>query len=102
MRGTKEDAKEVNSLIDWLTLKLNKIYSKLVENEETVTASKVKDIYLGNDVKKKNLLEVFSLHNEMMRSSRSRFFEINFARYSTTYDHIIQFLKQQYNLLISC
>src|SRR5688572_1182245 len=49
IRGTKQDAKEVNSLIDMLTLKLNKIYSKLVENEETVTARKVKDIYHGKD-----------------------------------------------------
>jgi len=99
MRGSKEDAKEVNSLIDLLTLKLNKIYSKLVENEETVTASKVKDIYLGKVVKKKSLLEVFSLHNEMMRSRVGvDFSKSTFTRYSTTYDHIIQFLKQQYSL----
>jgi hypothetical protein len=99
MRGTKEDAKEVNSLIDLLTLKLNKIYSKLVENEETVTARKVKDIYLGKDVKKKSLLEVFALHNEMMRSRVGvDFSKSTFTRYSTTYDHIIQFLKQDYNL----
>ncbi len=99
IRGTKEDAKEVNSLIDLLTLMLNKIYSKLVENEETITARKVKDIYLGKDVKKKSLLEVFALHNEMMRSRVGvDFSRSTFTQYSTTYDHIIQFLKQDYNL----
>ena len=33
VRGNKEDAKEINSLIDLLTLTLNKIYDKLVEND---------------------------------------------------------------------
>jgi hypothetical protein len=37
MKGNKEDAKAVNSLIDIMVLKLNKIYNKLVENDETIT-----------------------------------------------------------------
>jgi hypothetical protein len=45
------------------------------------------------------LLEVFALHNEMMRSRVDvDFSKSTFTRYSTTYDHIIQFLKQEYNL----
>src|SRR5688500_1760066 len=44
VKGNKEEAKEINSLIDTLILKLNKIYNKLVENDEIITATRIKDI----------------------------------------------------------
>jgi hypothetical protein len=46
----KEDAREINALIDNLNLKLNKIYSKLIENNEIITANRIKDIFLGKDI----------------------------------------------------
>jgi hypothetical protein len=98
MKGNKEDAKEINSLIDILTVKLNRIYNRLVENEEIITARKIKNIFLGKDVNKKTLLEAFVLHNEMMKSRVGiDFAESTFTRYHTTNDHIIQFLRHQYN-----
>ena len=68
MKGNKEDAKEVNALIDLLSLKLNRIHNALVERDEVATAKKIKNIFLGRDEHKKTLLEVFSLHNKMMSS----------------------------------
>lgn len=94
MRGNKEGAKEVNSLIDTLILKINKIYSKLVEADEVITAVKIKSIFLGQDIKKKSLLQVFTLHNEMIRSRVGiDFSKSTFTRYKTTYDHIIQIFE---------
>lgn len=43
-KGNKEGAREINSLIDTLILKLNKIYNKLVENDEIITATRIKDL----------------------------------------------------------
>jgi hypothetical protein len=51
MKGNKEDGKEVNSLVDKLILKLNKIYQRLVENDEVITATRIKEIYLGKDAR---------------------------------------------------
>ena len=66
MKGNKEDAKAVNALIDIMTIKLNKIYNRLVENDEIITATKIKEIYLGKEIRKRSLIEVFGLHNKMM------------------------------------
>jgi hypothetical protein len=98
MKGNKEDAKEINSLIDSLTLKINRIYSRLVENDEIISAEKIKKVFLGYEVTKKTLLEAFQIHNDAMKSRVGiDFSKSTFTRYSTTCDHIVQFLKQQYN-----
>src|SRR5688500_10049481 len=91
VRGNKEDAREVNALID-LTLRLHGIYNKLVENQQIITARKVKSIFLGKEMNNKTLLEIFKIHNEMMQSRVGiDFSQSTFTRYKTTYDHIIQF-----------
>lgn len=64
----KEDAREINALLDATTLRLNKIYNKLLENNEHITAKRIKDIYIGKDEKRKTLLEAFTDHNQMMAS----------------------------------
>ncbi|MEO5600738.1 MAG: Arm DNA-binding domain-containing protein [Cyclobacteriaceae bacterium] len=99
MKGNREDAKEVNSLIDKLILKLNKIYQRLVENDEMITATRIKEIYLGKDVRNRTLLEVFELHNEMMKSRVGVDFSTStYTRYQTTYDHVSNFLLHQYKM----
>ena len=61
-----------------LILKINKIYNKLVENDEIITATRIKEIYLGKDVRRRTLLEVFKLHHEMVQEQGgSGFFEID-------------------------
>jgi integrase/recombinase XerD len=64
--GNKEDAKEINTLLDNTILKVNKIYSKLLENGELISARRIKDIYVGSDKRKKSLLQAFTDHNQMM------------------------------------
>jgi len=99
LRGNKGDAKEVNHLIDNLILKLNKITNNLIETDHTLTALRIKNIYLGRDLTNKSLLQVFAVHNDMMRSRIGiDYSKSTFTRYSTTYDHIMQFLKECYKL----
>ena len=89
----------MNCLIDQLTLRINGIYNKLVEKHEIVTARKIKNIFVGKDMNEKKLMETFTSHNEMMKSRVGiDFSKSTFTRYNTTYDHIIKFLKHQYDL----
>lgn len=99
MKGNKEDAREVNALIDNLTLKLNRIYNKLVEKDEVITARRIKYIFEGNDEKRKTLLEAFRQHNDKMQQRVGiDFSKSTYTRYKTTYDHICEFLKYQYRI----
>jgi site-specific recombinase XerD len=97
MRGNKEDAREVNSLIDSLIIKLNRIHQCLLEKDEVISADRIKQLFLGNDRKKKSLLEVFKEHNAMMKSRVGiDFSKSTFTRYETTLDHICEFLHYKY------
>jgi site-specific recombinase XerD len=99
VRGNKEDAREINALLDATTLRLNKIYNKLLETSEHITAKRIKEIYFGKDENRKTLLEAFTDHNQMMESRVGvDFSKSTYTRYSTTKDHIEAFLRHQYNL----
>jgi hypothetical protein len=99
VRGNKEDAREINALLDATTLRLNKIYNKLLENNEHIAAKRIKDIYIGKDESRKTLLEAFTDHNQMMASRVGvDFSKSTYTRYSTTKDHVEAFLRHQYNL----
>jgi site-specific recombinase XerD len=58
-----------------------------------------KEIYLGKDVRNRTLLEVFKLHNEMVKSRIGVDFSTStYRRYQTTYDHVSNFLLHQYKI----
>jgi hypothetical protein len=99
VRGNKENAREIKALLDNTSLKLNKIYNKLLGNDELITAQRIKDIYFGKDEKKKSQLEAFTDHNQMMSSRNGvDFSKSTYTRYSTTRDHVKAFLKHQYSV----
>lgn len=82
-----------------MILKLNKIYNRLIENDGMITATRIKEIYLGKDVRNRTLLEVFNHHNEMVKSRVGVDFSTStYTRYRTTFDHVSNFLLHQYKL----
>ena len=98
VKGNKDDAREINALIDKLMLRLNKIYARLVEEDDVVTADKIKQIFQGKETVRKTLLEAFDHHNQMMKSRVGiDFSPSTYTRYKTTYDHIKNFLLHQYS-----
>lgn len=98
VKGNKGDAREINALIDKLMLRLNKIYAGLVEEDDVVTADKIKQIFQGKEPVRKTLLEAFDHHNLMMKSRVGiDFSPSTYTRYKTTYDHIKNFLLHQYS-----
>jgi len=98
VKGNKDDAREINALIDKLMLRLNKIFARLVEEDDVVTADKIKQIFQGKATVRKTLLEAFDHHNQMMKSRVGiDFSPSTYTRYKTTYDHIKNFLLHQYS-----
>lgn len=97
VKGTKEDAREINAHIETYLVKLNRIHRTLIEDGEMITVDKLKELCVGDTKPKKSLIEVFILHNEMMKSRVGvDFSKSTFTRYSTTLDHIQNFLEHSY------
>lgn len=99
MRGTKEDAREVNSLIENSILRINKIYNRLSDENEPITAEKIKSIFVGAAYRKKTILEAFRHHNDMMKSRIGIDYSVStHTRFETTFDHIQNFMKSKYDV----
>ena len=63
VRGNKEDAREVNSLIDSFILRCNRIYSNLIENNCIVSAKKIKEIFSSVHIKQPGKKFTFVSHS---------------------------------------
>ncbi|MBC8112587.1 MAG: site-specific integrase [Verrucomicrobia bacterium] len=99
VKGNTEAARTVNAYLDNLKTRLQKIFNTLQEKGETITAEKIKNLYLGKTVRQKTLVEVFQYHNEKMRVQvGTGFATTTYKKYITTLHHIEAFMKYQYKV----
>lgn len=99
MSGRSAKALEINALIDNTKSVLNRIYHQELERMQSVTAEKVKNIFLGINTKQHTLLELFKRHNADVKSligiSKSK---ATYQKYEVTLKHTTSFLRKRYNL----
>lgn len=99
MSGRSAKALEINALIDNTKSVLNRIYHQELERMQSVTAEKVKNIFLGINTKQHTLLELFKKHNADVKSligiSKSK---ATYQKYEVTLKHTTSFLRKRYNL----
>lgn len=94
--GKDRVAKELNSYLDAIRLKMHQIHRELVlDMSAPVTANAIMNRYCGNDVKM--LLEVFEDHNDKCRALIGKeYVEGTVRKFDTTLLYLKQFLKQRY------
>jgi site-specific recombinase XerD len=99
MRGTTSNIRELNKYIDSIRNKIYKIHEKLNENESTITAEIIKNIFSGKSQKHKMLLKIFQDHNDQVEKQIGNGFAAGTAeRYRTAKKHIEDYIKLEYNL----
>ncbi len=99
MTGRSAKAYEINGLLDNTKSVLNRIYHQELERIQSVTAEKVKNIFLGINTKQQTLLELFVKHNTDVKSlvgiSKSK---ATHQKYEVTLKHVTSFLRKKYSL----
>jgi site-specific recombinase XerD len=98
--GRTSEAVEINTLIDNTKSAIYKIYRDMQENDNNVTAEKVKNVFLGvDDRKQQNLLELFDLHNAERKLLIGKNISAStYRKYLITRSHLSDFIKEWYNL----
>jgi site-specific recombinase XerD len=97
--GRTNEAVEINTLIDNTKSAIYKVYRDLQERENNVTAEKVKNVFLGIEIKHQTLLQVFDEQNkEKQLLVGKTIAESTYDKYRITRDHMAEFLKKEYNL----
>ncbi len=97
VKGNKEDAREINSHLDNIQLKLKKIQNRLTDLDQEVSAKMIRDVYNGKGQERKTLIQVFDYHNQQMKTQIGKDYSLGtYTRFETTLKHIEDFLEHQY------
>jgi len=62
--GTREDSRALNAYLDTLQAKVYEAKHKMIESNQMVTASSIKDHLLGTDQRNKMLIKIFENYND--------------------------------------
>lgn len=97
-KGYSKEAKLINRNLDIMRNRIYEIYQKLQDSGENVTATLLKDIYIGNDDSKKGMLQMFEDHNFRMKKLVGKDYSFRtLQRYKTTEKHLTNFISSNYN-----
>lgn len=98
--GKSTVALETNRFLDKIRVGINAKYKEIAERDNYVTAEKVKNAFLGLEMRHETLLKVFAQHNEDF------FKQVNaglrcpstYHKYCTVYKHLEEFIKNRYRV----
>jgi site-specific recombinase XerD len=98
-RGTKNEVKNLNRLMDSIKNKIYKYYQELIEQNKPISAKALKNAYLGIGEKEMMLIEVFKNHNNQIKKLVGKEYAVNtLKRYETTIRHVQFFISSHYNI----
>ena len=99
VKGTREKARAFNAHLDNLQSRIYEAYSLLERDETEITASSLKDVFMGKVEKPKMLMELFAEHNRKVEALVGNGFASGtLERYRTSLKHTRNFLEWKYKL----
>lgn len=96
-KGTKEDARTLNTYLDTLRAKLNKQFNQLLSGDEPVTAELLKNAFLNKVAPSKSIMEVLDYHNAQVAVRvGTDYAPATLRRYRVGLKKVKMFMKHQY------
>jgi site-specific recombinase XerD len=97
--GKTKEAIEINDFLETIKTGLYNVYHNLLTRENNVNPERVKNIFLGLEVKHQTVLELFQRHNEdvakLVGVSKSK---ETLQKYEVAYRRMADFIKEYYNV----
>lgn len=97
---TSREALEINNHIDNLKHKLYKIHQRFIDEDQMLSATSMMNVLKGGGKKTRFILETFKEHNQGtdLLAEKGNISISTAKRYWTCYDHVEQFVKEEYGL----
>ena len=93
LRGSSTEVSNFNRFLDNVKNRLFEIYENLLKDRLDISASIIKNIYLGNVGKEYMLLEIFKEHNDEVESLQGKgFTKGTLQRYRAAYKHVSDYI----------
>jgi site-specific recombinase XerD len=96
--GRTAESVKINALADNTKAAIFKIYRELQEGNSYITAEKVKNIFLGVEIKQQTLLELFDIYSKELKTAAGTNFSHNHYFYSRTRELLSDFLRRWYSV----
>jgi len=98
LRGTSMEVSIFNRFLDNVKNRLFEIYDSLLKDRKDVSATIVKNTYLGKEGKEYMVLEIFQEHNDEIESLLGKgFTKGTLQRYKAAFKHVAAYIQHNYH-----
>ena len=95
--GRTKEATIINDALDKITIALDKHYKAILENDGYVTADKLRDTYLGKEIRKNTVLALYDMKVEQKRSLVGKTIRCTtLSKYLATRKRVADFILHKY------
>lgn len=99
VKGTNEEARTINSHLDYLKNQVLEAEKKLFKKDISITSENLKNELFGFSETKRMLVPIFQDHNNKIKELVGKEYAPGtLERYTTSLKHTIEFMKWKYNL----
>lgn len=99
MKGSSEEARSINSLLDFIRNRINEIHFELLKESKSVVIDDFKNKLLGIKKRERMLITIFEEHNRKMKELVGLEYAAGtLERYETSLRHTQSFLSWKYNV----
>lgn len=99
MKGNSEEARSINSLLDFTRNRVNEIHFELLKESKSINVEEFKNKLLGIKERDRMLIPIFEEHNRKMKELIGLEYAAGtYERYVTSLRHTRNFLLWKYNL----
>lgn len=95
--GRTKEAKQINDALDKITIALDKHYKAILERDGYVTPQKLRDTYLGKEIRENSVLALYNMKVEQKRSLVGKTIrETTLSKYLATRKRVADFIQYKY------
>ena len=99
VKGTSEEARTINRYLDNMNVRLTRIFDKMDDAEEFISAKEIKNRYLGRKPAGHSLIDLFKNHNEQIKNQIGLGYSAGtLERYETTLKHLQGYLHKTHKV----
>lgn len=95
--GRTKESQQINEALDKIKIALDRHYKILLEKDGYVTADKLRDTYLGREIRENSILALYDMKIEQKRSLVGKTIKsATLSKYLATQKRVTEFIKYKY------
>lgn len=95
--GRTKEARQINATLDKIKIALDNHYKAILDKDGYVTADKLKDTYLGKEIRKNTVLALYDVKVEQKRNLVGKTIQsTTLSKYLATQKRVTDFIKYKY------